>query len=102
MRIDEAQFIEAEAEGDGSNVTRLRSGLSDAKSSPADVPSALPSSTDLTTLQPLMPDSELDSRPAGPVDWEGAMRAQEQGAASGLGGGKGFLELTGYLAPLKL
>ncbi len=54
------------------------------------------------TLQPLMPDSELDSRPAGPVYWEGAVRSQEQGAASGTGGGKGFLELTGYLAPLKL
>jgi exodeoxyribonuclease VII large subunit len=54
------------------------------------------------TLLPLMPDSELDSRPAGPVYWEGAVRAQEQGAASGTGGGKGFLELTGYLAPLKL
>ena len=62
------------------------------------------------TLQPLMPDSELDSRPAGPVYWEGAVRAQEQdgpGGANGAGapavrGGKGFLELTGYLAPLKL
>jgi len=54
------------------------------------------------TLLPLMPDSELDSRPAGPVYWEGAVRAQEQGAASGTGGGKGFLELTGYFAPLKL
>jgi hypothetical protein len=62
------------------------------------------------TLQPLMPDSELDSRPAGPVYWEGAVRAQEQdapGGATGAGapavrGGKGFLELTGYLAPLKL
>jgi predicted secreted hydrolase len=49
-----------------------------------------------------MPDSELDSRPAGPVYWEGAVRAQEQGAVSGTGGGKGFLELTGYFAPLKL
>ena len=62
------------------------------------------------TLQPLMPDSELDSRPAGPVYWEGAVRAQEQGAPGGVSGagapsasgGKGFLELTGYLAPLKL
>ena len=65
------------------------------------------------TLQPLMPDSELDSRPAGPVYWEGAVRVLEHdvpgvaggsGAPSGKGGrgGKGFLELTGYLAPLKL
>jgi len=64
------------------------------------------------TLQPLMPDSELDSRPAGPVYWEGAVRAQEQGVPSAAdpqgaarapaSGGKGFLEQTGYLAPLKL
>ena len=55
------------------------------------------------TLQPLMPDSELDSRPAGPVYWEGAVRAQEPGAPVGAGsGGKGFLELTGYLERLKL
>jgi len=45
-------------------------------------------------LAPLFDDQELDSRPAGgPVYWEGAVRLE---------GGRGYLELTGYLAPLKL
>ena len=45
-------------------------------------------------LAPLFDDQELDSRPAGgPVYWEGAVSAQ---------GGRGYLELTGYLSPLVL
>jgi predicted secreted hydrolase len=44
-------------------------------------------------LAPLFDDQELDSRPSGPVYWEGAVRTS---------GGRGYLELTGYLAPLQL
>jgi predicted secreted hydrolase len=45
-------------------------------------------------LAPLFDDQELDSRPAGgPVYWEGAVSTQA---------GRGYLELTGYVAPLKL
>lgn len=45
-------------------------------------------------LTPLFPDQELDGRSAGmPVYWEGAVRT---------GGGRGYLELTGYAAPLAL
>lgn len=45
-------------------------------------------------LSPLFDDQELDSRPSGgPVYWEGAVRVP---------GGKGYLELTGYAAPLRL
>ena len=46
------------------------------------------------TLTPLFDDQELDSRPSGgPVYWEGAVR---------IPGGSGYLELTGYAAPLRL
>lgn len=45
-------------------------------------------------LSPLFDDQELDSRAGGgPVYWEGAVRAE---------GARGYLELTGYVAPLKL
>jgi len=45
-------------------------------------------------LTPLFDDQELDSRAGGgPVYWEGAVQAP---------GARGYLELTGYLAPLKL
>ena len=45
-------------------------------------------------LTPLFDDQELDSRLAGgPVYWEGAVSTQ---------GGRGYLELTGYLSPLQL
>ncbi len=44
-------------------------------------------------LTPLFDDQELDSRPGGPVYWEGAVSGD---------GGRGYLELTGYLTPLKL
>ena len=45
-------------------------------------------------LVPLFDDQELDSRLAGgPVYWEGAVRVP---------GGRGYLELTGYLDPLKM
>ncbi|WP_062206091.1 lipocalin-like domain-containing protein [Aureimonas sp. AU12] len=45
-------------------------------------------------LTPLFPDQELDGRSGGlPVYWEGAVRTT---------GGRGYLELTGYVAPLAL
>lgn len=45
-------------------------------------------------LTPLFPDQELDGRSGGmPVYWEGAVRTD---------GGKGYLELTGYAAPLAM
>ena len=45
-------------------------------------------------LVPTFDDQELDSRMAGgPVYWEGAVRVP---------GGRGYLELTGYLSPLKM
>lgn len=46
------------------------------------------------TLKPLFDDQELDSRASGgPVYWEGAVRTE---------GGRGYLELTGYVSPMKL
>lgn len=46
------------------------------------------------TLKPLFDDQELDSRASGgPVYWEGAVRSQD---------GRGYLELTGYVSPMKL
>jgi predicted secreted hydrolase len=53
----------------------------------------LPTGPRAFPLTPLFDDQELDSRPSGPVYWEGAVRTI---------GGRGYLELTGYLAPLKL
>jgi predicted secreted hydrolase len=45
-------------------------------------------------LTPLFDDQELDSRrTGGPVYWEGAVRTP---------GGRGYLELTGYVAPLRM
>ncbi len=44
-------------------------------------------------VTPLFDDQELDSRPAGPLYWEGAVRVP---------GGRGYLELTGYADRLKL
>lgn len=45
-------------------------------------------------LVPLFADQELDARSGGlPVYWEGAVRTR---------GGTGYLELTGYAAPLKM
>ena len=49
--------------------------------------------------QPLLPDQELDSRAtSGTVYWEGASRLLEAGKPVG----RGYLELTGYVAPLTL
>ncbi|HUL93892.1 MAG TPA: lipocalin-like domain-containing protein [Burkholderiales bacterium] len=49
-------------------------------------------------VEPLMDDQELDARAStGTVYWEGAVRAK-----GGKGGGRGYLELTGYWKPLKL
>jgi predicted secreted hydrolase len=51
------------------------------------------------TLEPLFDDQELDSRAStGTIYWEGAVRA----LVSGLAAGRGYLELTGYGAPLRL
>ena len=45
-------------------------------------------------IAPLFDDQELDSRAGGgPLYWEGAVRTQ---------GGRGYLELTGYGAPLRM
>ena len=50
-------------------------------------------------LEPLFDDQELDSRAStGTIYWEGAVRA----FAAGREVGRGFLELTGYGAPLRL
>ena len=51
------------------------------------------------TLEPLFDDQELDSRAStGTIYWEGAVRA----FAAGREIGRGYLELTGYGAPLRL
>lgn len=48
---------------------------------------------------PLMPDQELDSRATtGAVYWEGASRVSENGTQVG----RGYLEMTGYVAPMTL
>jgi predicted secreted hydrolase len=48
---------------------------------------------------PLMPDQELDSRlTTGAVYWEGASTLLEGGRTVG----RGYLEMTGYVKPLKL
>ena len=50
-------------------------------------------------LKPLMDDQENDTRlSTGAVYWEGAVQAYEAGHATG----RGYLELTGYQAPLNL
>jgi predicted secreted hydrolase len=50
-------------------------------------------------LEPLMEDQELDARAsAGTIYWEGAVRALQAGREVG----KGYLELTGYAAPMTL
>ena len=49
--------------------------------------------------EPLMPDQELDSRATtGAVYWEGASRVLENGAPVG----RGYLEMTGYVAPMTI
>jgi predicted secreted hydrolase len=51
------------------------------------------------TLEPLFDDQELDARASiGTVYWEGAVRARIAGRVAG----RGYLELTGYGAPLRL
>ena len=50
-------------------------------------------------LEPQFDDQELDSRASvGTIYWEGAVRALADGHAVG----RGYLELTGYGAPLKV
>jgi len=54
----------------------------------------LPQGTRTLTLKPLFDDQEIDARRSGlPVYWEGAVTAE---------GATGYLELTGYVAPLKM
>ncbi len=54
----------------------------------------LPEGPKRLTLTPLFADQELDARSSGlPVYWEGLVRTQ---------GGRGYLELTGYAAPLAM
>ena len=51
------------------------------------------------TVEPLLDDSELDSRASvGTIYWEGAVRASVGGREVG----RGYLELTGYGEPLKI
>jgi len=51
------------------------------------------------TLEPLMDDQELDSRPStGTIYWEGAVRVSRDGREVG----RGYLELTGYWKPMEL
>lgn len=53
----------------------------------------------LFDTEPLFEDQELDSRPsAGAVYWEGASRLWENGGRVG----RGYLEMTGYAAPMRL
>jgi predicted secreted hydrolase len=66
---------------------------------------AYPVATTLTTgstawrIEPLQPDQELDSRRStGAVYWEGAVSAARDGRPAG----RGYLELTGYVAAMKL
>jgi predicted secreted hydrolase len=50
-------------------------------------------------LTPLQDDQELDSRQStGAVYWEGAVRVARDGSPAG----RGYLEMTGYVKPLKL
>jgi predicted secreted hydrolase len=50
-------------------------------------------------LQPLQDDQELDARRStGAVYWEGAVSVRRDGAPAG----RGYLELTGYLAPMRM
>jgi len=50
-------------------------------------------------LEPLMDDQELDARASvGTIYWEGAVHARRDGRVAG----RGYLELTGYGAPLRL
>lgn len=44
-------------------------------------------------LRPMFPDQEVDARSGQPVYWEGAVRTA---------GGRGYLELTGYAADLRI
>ncbi len=54
----------------------------------------LPGGVRRVPVTPLMDDQELDSRSGGgPVYWEGAVTVP---------GGRGYLEMTGYLTPLKM
>ena len=50
-------------------------------------------------MTPLQDDQELDSRlSTGAVYWEGAVNVVRDGKPAG----RGYLELTGYVKPLKL
>ncbi|QNA99844.1 lipocalin-like domain-containing protein [Massilia sp. Se16.2.3] len=50
-------------------------------------------------IDPLQPDQELDSRRStGAVYWEGAVAVRREGVPAG----RGYLEMTGYVRPMKL
>ena len=50
-------------------------------------------------VSPLQPDQELDARrSSGAVYWEGAVTVQRDGRPAG----RGYLEMTGYVRPMKL
>ena len=54
----------------------------------------LPEGPRTFALIPMMADQELDARASGlPIYWEGAVTTR---------GGSGYLELTGYAAPMKM
>lgn len=54
-------------------------------------------------LEPLFDDQELDGRQStGIVYWEGAVRVMQQEGSARRQIGRGYLELTGYHAPLRL
>lgn len=67
----------------------------------AEYPVGLSIATGTTTwqLEPLQSDQELDSRRStGAVYWEGAVTVRRDGQPAG----RGYLELTGYVRPMKL
>ncbi len=53
-------------------------------------------------LDPMMDDQELDSRAStGTIYWEGAVRVRRVDDGAGVPIGKGYLEMTGYVAPMR-
>ena len=67
----------------------------------ADYPAATEIRTGATRwhIKPLQPDQELDSRRStGAVYWEGAVTVERDGQPVG----RAYLEMTGYVQPMKL
>lgn len=79
--------------------TPLRSWRSPRTNAAYPVAAAIRTGAATWQLTPLQDDQELDSRQStGAVYWEGAVSVTRDGQAAG----RGYLELTGYLKPLKL